>query len=101
MYPYAVSSPASFRADASRTGRDWSVPILLLFGFGAVSLYLLVEIYLLSGRLGFPLDDSWIHLVFARNLAQGEGLSFNPGELVPGSTAPLWTALLSLMFLLH
>lgn len=62
--------------------------------------YFAVEAYLLSFDLGFPLDDSWIHLQFARNLAQGRGLSYNPGELVTGSTAPLWTALLSLLFLL-
>ncbi|HXT49724.1 MAG TPA: hypothetical protein VN811_01705, partial [Thermoanaerobaculia bacterium] len=42
-----------------------------------------------------------IHLQFARNLAAGEGLSYNPGELVAGSTAPLWTALLSIGFLVH
>ncbi len=71
---------------------------MLAIGIGCCLLYLLVELYLLSGRLGFPLDDSWIHMVFARNLAAGEGLSFNPGELVPGSTAPLWTALLSVLF---
>ncbi len=28
---------------------------------------------------GFPLDDSWIHLQFARNVAEGHGFSFNPG----------------------
>ena len=27
---------------------------------------------------GFPLDDSWIHQVFAKNLATGHGFSFNP-----------------------
>ena len=53
-----------------------------------------------GGGGGFPLDDSWIHLAFARNLAAGHGLSLNPGELVTGSTAPLWTALLSLVLLL-
>jgi hypothetical protein len=57
-------------------------------------------VYLLVSRPGFPLDDSWIHLQFARNLAEGRGLSYNPGELVTGSTAPLWTALLSLLFIL-
>ena len=45
--------------------------------------------------LGFPLDDSWIHLQFARNLAAGAGLAYRPPEWVAGSTAPLWTALLA------
>ena len=62
--------------------------------------YLAGELYLLDGGLGFPLDDSFIHLQFARNLAAGDGLAYNPGERVTGSTAPLWTALLSLAFLL-
>jgi hypothetical protein len=44
---------------------------------------------------GFPLDDAWIHQVFARNLATGNGFSFNPGEPIAGATAPLWTLLLS------
>lgn len=70
----------------------------LVFGLAACLYYLVIEIYLLGGRLGFPLDDSWIHLQFARNLFAGHGLSFNPEVLVPGSTAPLWTALLSLIF---
>src|SRR6185503_16203368 len=63
--------------------------------------FLGAELYLLDGQLGLPLDDGWIHLQFARNLAAGEGLSYNPGELVAGSTAPLWTALLSIGFLLR
>lgn len=78
-----------------------SAPVLLVLGGLAVCLwYLGAEAYLLSGKLGFPLDDSWIHLQFARNLAAGRGLSYNPGELVTGSTSPLWTALLSVLFLL-
>ncbi|HXF58265.1 MAG TPA: hypothetical protein VN539_00400, partial [Candidatus Saccharimonadales bacterium] len=47
---------------------------------------------------GFPLDDSWIHAVFARNVASGQGFSFNPGERVAGSTAPLYTLLLALLY---
>jgi hypothetical protein len=74
--------------------------LLAVGGLGACLAYLAVELYLLSGELGLPLDDSWIHLQFARNLAAGEGLTYNPGEFVAGSTAPLWTALLSLVFLL-
>jgi hypothetical protein len=47
------------------------------------------------GTAGFPLDDSWIHLHFARNLAEGAGFAYNPGRPVAGSTAPLWTLLLA------
>ncbi|HXD99632.1 MAG TPA: hypothetical protein VN646_23970, partial [Candidatus Acidoferrum sp.] len=49
---------------------------------------------LVAGTSGFPLDDSWIHLHFARNLAEGAGFAYNPGRPVAGSTAPLWTLLL-------
>jgi len=49
----------------------------------------------IAGASGFPLDDAWIHLQFARNLAEGAGFSFNPGASVAGSTAPLWTLLLA------
>ena len=57
------------------------------------------ELFVFS-RLAFPLDDSWIHLQFARQLAEGHGLTYNGDGWVPGSTAPLWTALLGLGFLL-
>jgi len=49
----------------------------------------------IAGSAGFPLDDSWIHLHFARNLAEGAGFAYNPGVPVAGSTAPLWTLLLA------
>lgn len=84
-------------APAGRAGAPW----WLLAVAGAVCLgYLAVELRLLGAVGGLPLDDSWIHLAFADNLAGGHGLSLNPGELVSGSTAPLWTALLSLLLLL-
>ena len=51
-----------------------------------------------TGLLAFPLDDSWIHLQFARNLAEGRGFAYNPGVPVSGSTAPLWTLVLAGVF---
>jgi hypothetical protein len=54
----------------------------------------LVREHRIAGAAGFPLDDSWIHLHFARNLAEGAGFAYNPGIPVAGSTAPLWTLLL-------
>jgi len=56
--------------------------------------FFLLKTRQLAGMLGveaFPLDDSWIHMQFARNLAEGRGFSYNPGVPVSGSTAPLWT----------
>lgn len=46
----------------------------------------------------FPLDDTYIHLVYARNLAQGSGFSFNQGEPSIGTTSPLWVIILSIFF---
>lgn len=47
-----------------------------------------------ASGVGFPLDDTWIHLTLARNLAEGQGFAVNPGDPVGASTAPLWTLLL-------
>ena len=59
-----------------------------------LALFVLVE-RAVAGTSGFPLDDSWIHLHFARNIAEGHGFAYNPGRPVAGSTAPLWTLLLA------
>ena len=68
--------------------------LTLLFLF-LLAFFLQTELRLTGGRLGVPLDDAWIHYQFARNLAQGDGFSYNPGEPTPGSTAPLWTLMLA------
>lgn len=74
-----------------------ALPLLLLTLITlAVSAYFLqTQLTLTDGHLGAPLDDAWIHFQFARNLSQGNGFSFNPGEPTPGSTAPLWTVMLA------
>lgn len=86
--------PTPFESPPRNRARLWIALAALL----VCCAYLAAEAYLLDFDLGFPLDDSWIHLQFARNLAAGHGLSYNAGELVTGSTAPLWTALLALLF---
>lgn len=57
-------------------------------------------VYLLSAnwvyRLGFPLDDAWIHQTYARNLASDGSWAFLPGQPSAGSTAPGWSFLLAL-----
>lgn len=66
--------------------------LLLLAG---VSLIALTGFYL---RLAHPpriLDDAYITFRYARNLAQGEGFVYNPGERVLGTTTPLYTLFLA------
>ena len=41
-------------------------------------------------------DDTYIYLQYAKNIASGNGFSFNPGEESYGLTSPLWVLLLSL-----
>lgn len=75
---------------------------LLILGGATIlagAVYLLVS--QLVYRIGFPLDDSWIHLTFARNLAGNGEWSFRPGVPSAGSTSPLWSALLAIGFLLN
>ena len=59
-------------------------------------------IYLMTSaviyRVGFPLDDSWIHQTYARNLALYGQWAFQLGHPSAGSTAPLWTFLLAIGF---
>ncbi len=94
-----LPTPPAPLADATdRSSRRARVGLVVL-ALALAATYFATEIYLLSGAVGFPLDDSWIHLQFARNLAAGDGLSYNPGQRVTGSTAPLWTALLTPFFL--
>ncbi len=47
---------------------------------------------------GLPLDDGWIHLVYARSFGHLHGFAYNPGQAETGFTSPLWVMLLSPLF---
>ncbi len=47
---------------------------------------------------GFTLDDSWIHLVFARTIYEGRPWQYSPGYPSTGSTSPLWSIVLWPLF---
>lgn len=49
---------------------------------------------------GFPLDDAWIHAVYARSIARSGTLAYNPGIPATGATSPLWAVLLAIPQLL-
>lgn len=72
--------------------------LLLLAATLSLGGYLLASS--LKFRIGFPLDDAWIHQTYARNFAQWGEWAFWQGQVSGGSTAPLWSALLALGYLL-
>jgi hypothetical protein len=85
-----------------KTGRalgKWNTIILFLAAFFAIGIYLLYS--LLFFRIGFPLDDAWIHQTFARNLAQLGEWAYTQGQPTAGSTSPFWTIILSVGYLLR
>ena len=67
-----------------------------IFPIGVVSLVLLVQV--LPGPR--PVDDAYITFRYARNLAQGLGFVYNPGDHVLGTTTPLYTIVLSALYTL-
>ncbi len=73
----------------------WLLPALgALLG----SAFFLLREHQIARTWGFSCDDAWIHAVIARNLAEGHGYSFNPGESVGGSSAPVYTLVLALLY---
>ncbi len=76
----------------------WAVPLILLAVLSFFGLYLFRELTV-GRQLGFPLDDSWIHVRIAQNIRHGYGFSFNKGVYAAVSTEPLWTVLLAFVLL--
>ena len=86
----------------SFTASNWRLDswvILAVAALAVILFYLMISAQ--NSELGFPLDDSWIHLTYARNLAEHGEWAFRLGERSAGSTSPLWTALLSIGFLVN
>lgn len=70
--------------------RAWVIPV------GAAVLFLALWLF----WAGDWLDDAFITLRYARNLASGRGPVFNPGEAVEGYTSFLWMLVSALPFAL-
>lgn len=60
-----------------------------------VAAALVTLLYVLVGGGGFPLDDSWIHQTYGRNLAYTGMWAFVPGVPSAASTSPLYTVVLA------
>ena len=77
--------PALTPADrARRRGRRLRVAL-------AMAAAIAVFLALAAPLAGALIDDTFIHLQYARNFRDGHGLVFNPGEPVFGTTSPAWS----------
>ncbi len=73
--------------------------IIIAVAFAGVVFYVLAAIA--SGGAGFPLDDSWIHQVYGRNLGTRLEWAFVPGIPSAASTSPLFTVILGIGYALR
>jgi hypothetical protein len=64
--------------------------LYILGSLAAVASWAAYELY--TGR---QMEDSWITFRYARNILEGNGMVFNIGERVLGTTTPLFTLLLT------
>lgn len=61
--------------------------------------YYISYAYSVNHFYSFPLDDPWIHLTFAKNLAEYGSFSYFKNEVVTaGSTSPIYTIILAVGF---
>ena len=80
------------------TRRSWALALTLASAIGAAfAAYLCAHAFSVNGRHGFPVDDAWIHLTYARNLVEQATFAYFPGDATTsGSTSPLYTMLVAL-----
>ena len=75
--------------------------IVLVASCLVVSGAICAHAFTINGTFGFPLDDPWIHLQFARNFFDYGSFSYYKDEMITsGSTSPLYAFLLSIGFFL-
>ena len=76
--------------------------VLILFYIIYALLYIYKSSFIVAGERYFVLfDDAMVSMRYARNLAQGYGLVWNPGgERVEGYTNPLWVLFMAVFHLL-
>jgi hypothetical protein len=78
---------ATTRSAGARSAAGWTSALLL---------GLVLALFFVEARTPQPqIDDAFINYQYARNLAHGHGLVFNPGEYVEGVTSILWALLVA------
>ena len=80
----------------SKPMRFGALVLILLAAHTATGLFFLLDRApgTWAALVGFPLDDSWIHMVYARSFAALRGFEYNPGQPEAGLSSPLWAVAL-------
>lgn len=87
-------------SDAQSAAHGWEPPPFLVRTIGSfdqrrMTAVIAAAVALVGFLLRWTQDDSFITLRYARNLVEGNGLVYNPGEYVEGYTNFLWTVLMA------
>ena len=74
-----------------------SLVTVLLIALLYYSFFIVRSSFNIFGEHYFCLfDDGMISMQYAKNLANGNGLTWNPGEKIEGITNPLWTCIMAI-----
>lgn len=103
------NKPSSINKSAKTTGIPAKILRIPLLTYLIVLILPLITCYIFfnyafekNGVMSFTLDDPWIHLTFARNLADYFSFSYYQAEMVTaGSTSPLYTLILAACMLIY
>ncbi len=93
-------SDISFDLKLNQAAKSIIISFLLILSVG-LPYYYVNYAYSVNHYNSFPLDDPWIHLQFAKNIAEYGSFSYFKNEIVTaGSTSPIYTLILSAGFLI-
>lgn len=95
-----TSTRSDSRMRDGTADRAWHVPTFVQRSLGrwdqrVVTRVIAVAAAALAFVMRWTQDDSYISLRYARNLVEGHGLVYNPGEQVEGYTNFLWTLIMA------
>lgn len=79
-----------FGQDTKRQWFWWRIAVR--YGIAAV---IFVFFLTVSLHFGYTPDETYIYLQYGKNIAQGEGFTFNPGTPGAGLSGPLWALLIA------
>ncbi len=79
-------------------GSGWVYPVIIGGFLFYAAVFIFQTSFIVDGERYFCLfDDAMISMRYAKNLASGAGLVWNPGERIEGFTNLLWTVYMSLL----